>query len=127
MIGQLHLFISVFTIIEIDLNNDHTHVLHSLYNPVQLMYQVQFNSIITFGNIVYFTIYTIFHTVMKYEFVLFSCRALVLASSEVRFNVDSETHDPIEVMQKQQRWVMASKLFATCTVRHLRGEPRSGE
>lgn len=31
------------------------------------------------------------------------CSALVLASPEIRFHVDSETHDPIEVQAKQIR------------------------
>lgn len=32
-----------------------------------------------------------------------SCRALTLASNEVRFHIDSETHDPIDVETKQIR------------------------
>ena len=31
------------------------------------------------------------------------CRALTLASSEVRFHIDSETHDPIDVQTKELR------------------------
>lgn len=34
---------------------------------------------------------------------IFPYSALVLASPEIRFQVDSETHDPIEVMAKQMR------------------------
>lgn len=33
----------------------------------------------------------------------YCCSALVLASPEVRFHVDSETHDPLEVVVKQLR------------------------
>ena len=33
--------------------------------------------------------------------LLFYFRALVLASTEVRFDVDSETHDPVEVQTKK--------------------------
>ena len=38
--------------------------------------------------------------------ILFSFRALCLASSEVRFHVDSETHDPIDVQTKEIRFVV---------------------
>ena len=34
-------------------------------------------------------------------FIIFYYRALTLASPEIRFNIDSETHDPIDVQAKQ--------------------------
>ncbi len=37
------------------------------------------------------------------NFASSACRALVLASPEIRFYIDSETHDPIEVQAKQIR------------------------
>ena len=33
-------------------------------------------------------------------------RALTLASTEIRFHIDSETHDPIDVQTKEIRYVM---------------------
>ena len=41
---------------------------------------------------------------VAYMLLLFLCdcsRALSLASPEIRFHIDSETHDPIEVQAKQ--------------------------
>lgn len=37
------------------------------------------------------------------DFVLYSmsCRALTLSSLEVRFHIDSETHDPIDLQTKE--------------------------
>lgn len=40
----------------------------------------------------------------KISFLDLSCRALTLASNEVRFHIDSETHDPIDVETKQIRY-----------------------
>lgn len=49
----------------------------------------------------YFYISINTETIYSNEFLLFS--ALVLASPEIRFQVDSETHDPIEVEVKKMR------------------------
>lgn len=38
-----------------------------------------------------------------YKYFFFFFRALTLASNEVRFQIDSETHDPIDVESKQIR------------------------
>lgn len=40
---------------------------------------------------------------INFKFLDLSCRALTLASNEVRFHIDSETHDPIDVETKQIR------------------------
>ena len=39
---------------------------------------------------------------LKTHILIFS--ALTLASSEVRFNIDSETHDPIDLQKKELRY-----------------------
>lgn len=36
-------------------------------------------------------------------------RALTLSSLEVRFHIDSETHDPIDLQTKELMWVITSK------------------
>lgn len=41
--------------------------------------------------------------VLRKFYVCFFIRALVLASPEVRFHVDSETHEPLEVVVKKMR------------------------
>jgi len=39
--------------------------------------------------------------------VFYFCRALVLASTEIRFQMDSETHDPVEVVAKKMLETMS--------------------
>jgi exosome complex exonuclease DIS3/RRP44 len=57
---------------------------------------------------------------VNFLILLFPIRALVLASPEIRFQVDSETHDPIEVEIKKLRetnsMVEEFMLLANCSV-----------
>ena len=46
-----------------------------------------------------------------YKYFFFFFRALTLASNEVRFQIDSETHDPIDVESKQIRLDSSSVIF----------------
>lgn len=39
-----------------------------------------------------------------FQYHLLCCRALTLASPEVRFHMDSETHDPIDLQTKELKY-----------------------
>ena len=45
----------------------------------------------------------ILHLLLYYTYIYVLYRALTLASPEIRFHIDSETHDPIDVQAKEIR------------------------
>lgn len=53
---------------------------------------------------------------MTYFTVVVFFRALTLSSPEVRFHIDSETHDPIDLQTKELMWAFKMLIMLFCFV-----------